>query len=327
MDETSIEMTAPTEEEAIILCLARLGITRDRANIEILESERKGFLGFGSREARVRVSVAPPKPVESVPQQAPPVKPAPPQVAKEAPPVASEPPATSVPEKQPEPPPAKPVEAKQPVPSSSEPQKVQEPGAKPGPKAAKEDAKPAPKSKVSARPKHVEGKWDPVEVEQATQRIAERLFSGLRVQIEAEWRDEDRPTLWLSLRGGDADTLVGPRAQTLDSIQYLMRALVHRSVDGNYNLVVDSDGYRERRQRSLVSLAKRMADKAVRTSRSVRLHPMPANERRIIHMTLRDDPRVTTQSRGSGRRRAVSISPRNGSNNKKRDSGRRRSRR
>jgi spoIIIJ-associated protein len=146
-------------------------------------------------------------------------------------------------------------------------------------------------------------------VERVTQEVAGRVFAELRIDVETFWRDEDRPTLWISLKGADADALVGPRAQTLDALQYMMRALIHRQAEGDYNLVLDADGYRERRQRRLVSLAKKMADRAVRIERTVRLHPMPANERRIIHMTLREDPRVTTQSKGSGRRRAVSIRP------------------
>jgi spoIIIJ-associated protein len=131
----------------------------------------------------------------------------------------------------------------------------------------------------------------------------------MQVRVKRTWKDEQRPTLWVSLQGKDASSLVGRRGRTLDSIQYLMRALVRNRVSGNFNLVVDADGYRRRRYRSLRRLAHRMAEKAVETGQSVRLRPMPARERRIIHVALREDQRVRTQSSGSGRSRAVTVYP------------------
>ena len=147
-------------------------------------------------------------------------------------------------------------------------------------------------------------------VEQAASIIADNLLSSLSVSLAYDWQeDEDRPTLWISIRGTDADAIVGPRAQTLNSVQYLFRTLVHRQVAGNYDLVVDADGYRMRRRRSLEKIAQTNAEKAVQSGQTVRLRSMPAHERRIIHMVLRDDPRVETRSVGSGRDRAITIIP------------------
>ena len=130
------------------------------------------------------------------------------------------------------------------------------------------------------------------------------------MKLATEWRsEEDRPTLCISINGADANAIVGPRAQTLNSVQYLFRTLVHRQVSGSYDLVVDADGYRMRRRRSLESIARRNADKAVQESQTVRLRSMPAHERRIIHMILREDNRVRTRSVGTGRDRAITIIP------------------
>ena len=79
---------------------------------------------------------------------------------------------------------------------------------------------------------------------------------------------------------------------------------------GWVHLVVDVQGYKTNRAESLQRLARRMADQAVRTNRTVNLEPMPPHERRVVHMTLYDDPRVTTQSIYEGERRRVTIIPR-----------------
>jgi len=146
-------------------------------------------------------------------------------------------------------------------------------------------------------------------VEKVALEVSEHLFEGLQVRVLPRWRDEDRPTLWLSIRGRDADMLGGPRAQTLNSIQYLFRSLMHHQIDGNYNVVMDADGYRRRRDHNLESLASKVAEQAVRTGRTIRMRPMPANERRIIHMILRKDERVETESVGRGRNRAITVIP------------------
>ena len=153
------------------------------------------------------------------------------------------------------------------------------------------------------------GDLDRARVEKTALEVAENLFAGFSIQYSVSWEQEDRPALWISLRGKDADVMVGPRAQTLDSIQYLFRTLLHRLTEGDYNVVLDADGYRKRRQRNLEALARKMADQAVKSGRAVRMKPMPAHERRVIHMLLRKDRRVKTESSGKGRNRAITVIP------------------
>jgi spoIIIJ-associated protein len=161
------------------------------------------------------------------------------------------------------------------------------------------------------RPAPTEPGLDRERVAAIAREVGGRLLKELDVNVKTVWyEDERRPTLWVDIRGKDADSLVGHRARTLHSVQYLFRALVHPQVeDGDFNLVVDADGYRKRRRRSLRNLARKMADKVADSGQSLRLRPMPANERRIIHITLRKDGRVSTRSTGSGRKRAVTIYP------------------
>ncbi len=311
-----IEVSAPTVEEATILGLTRLGITREEAFIEVLDEGSAGFLGFGAREAKVRVTrrpmvagrtavstaTPPPLPIrreEPVPEAAPV------EVEEEAPPVEPEvvePPAEKAP------PSAPPAEEQVPPPVEVEvsPSPVEPEVEKPTPA---EKPHPEPRAAKPKEPqRRVEG-LDREEIDRVVQDVTEHLFGEMQVRVNSSWKDERRPTLWVALQGKDASSLVGRRGRTLDSIQYLMRALVRNRVSGNFNLVVDADGYRRRRYRSLRRLAHRMAEKAVETGRSVRLRPMPARERRIIHVALREDQRVRTQSSGSGRSRAVTVYP------------------
>ena len=119
----------------------------------------------------------------------------------------------------------------------------------------------------------------------------------------------DGPTLVLDIRGEDLGGLIGRRGETLDHLQYLARLLVAKEIGHYINLVIDVEGYKSHRVQVLQQLAQRMAERVVTLHKPVALEPMPANERRIIHLTLRDHPDVRTESVGSGENRKVTIIP------------------
>lgn len=154
-----------------------------------------------------------------------------------------------------------------------------------------------------------QGSLDRAAIEAVARDIVEHLLPGLSLAVSITWVDEERPTLWVSITGRDADSLVGPRARNLHSLQYLFRALIYQQADGNYNVVVDADGYRRRRRQSLESLAQKKADQAVEQGQVIQLRAMPAHERRIVHILLKEDDRVSTESTGKGRDRAITIVP------------------
>jgi spoIIIJ-associated protein len=114
----------------------------------------------------------------------------------------------------------------------------------------------------------------------------------------------------LNITGGDLGILIGRRGETLRALQYLLRLMVSHRLKHWTNLVVDVESYRVRRQQALVNLANRVAERVVQTGRTQALEPMPAYERRIVHMALRNHPQVRTQSVGEGERRKVTIIPR-----------------
>jgi len=113
----------------------------------------------------------------------------------------------------------------------------------------------------------------------------------------------------LDVEGDDLGILIGRQGETLRDLQYITRLIVSRKLQHWANVLVDVGGYKRRRERVLAELAQRMAERVVAEGRPVSLEPMPAHERRIVHMALRDHELVTTESTGEGRRRKVVILP------------------
>ena len=134
-----------------------------------------------------------------------------------------------------------------------------------------------------------------------------------RAEVEARVvspRDDiDRPGILVEIFGDDLSILIGKQAETLNALQYITRLIVGKEIGHGVNLSVDVEGYRSRREQSLRQLARRMASQAVKTGRRQMLEPMPANERRIIHIELRNNAEVTTSSVGEEPRRKVTITP------------------
>ena len=111
------------------------------------------------------------------------------------------------------------------------------------------------------------------------------------------------------LSGEKIALLIGKRGQTLNALQYLVHLVVNKDSDQFYTVLLDAEGYRQRRKETLENLARKMADKAVRLNKKVALEPMPAFERKIIHSTLQAENNVSTYSDGKEPHRHVVIKP------------------
>ncbi len=107
----------------------------------------------------------------------------------------------------------------------------------------------------------------------------------------------------------DTALFIGQKGETIDALQYLINASVNRTRTARVRIVLDAEGYRQRRVEALQGMAHRSARKALREDRPVELPPMNPAERRVVHLFLRDNPRVTTESEGAGDSRRVLISP------------------
>ena len=137
---------------------------------------------------------------------------------------------------------------------------------------------------------------------------------GYDAKVTSRWAepsdlDQIRPLL-VDILGDDLSTLIGRRGETLSALQYITRLIVSKELDGPVAVVIDVEGYRARREQQLRQLAQKMAQQAEERGHTLALEPMPANERRIIHLELRDHPSVYTESTGEGSARKVTIVPR-----------------
>ena len=111
------------------------------------------------------------------------------------------------------------------------------------------------------------------------------------------------------IEGEDSGLLIGRRGETLRALQLIVRLIVMNKTDQRINLSLDVEGYDTRRQQSLTNLAKRVAQRVIKTGRPIELEPMTARDRRVVHMTLSEKDDVYTESSGSGYGRRVVILP------------------
>jgi spoIIIJ-associated protein len=249
---TSIEIIAPTIDEAVARGAAELGVDVDGLDVQVLDEGGKGLFGLGLRQARVRLTVR---------EQAPP----------------------------------------RPVPS------------RPKPRSAPRKARPAPRAEARPAPSGDEEADEPLRVsEEILRELLERM--GVDATVQARWgeaADEDshRPVL-VDVHGNDLSILIGHRGETLAALQYITRLIAGKELQQPAPILIDVEGYRARRETQLRQLARRMAEQAIEQGRTMALEPMPANERRIIHIELREHADVSTESVGEGDHRKVTIIPR-----------------
>ncbi|MDI6799432.1 MAG: RNA-binding cell elongation regulator Jag/EloR [Actinomycetota bacterium] len=129
---------------------------------------------------------------------------------------------------------------------------------------------------------------------------------GLEAEVDCE---ETEGVLKYSISGDDLGIIIGRRGSTLQALQLILSIVENKDEENKRFISLDIEEYRARLETSLASLAERMAEKAVREARPVSLRPMSAFERKIIHESLHDDPRVKTESDGVDPERRVIIRP------------------
>ncbi len=150
----------------------------------------------------------------------------------------------------------------------------------------------------------------PSDVVKTTSEVIDNIISLLGVDVVSTLTQVEREDLGgpvFEIEGDDAGLLIGRRGDTLKALQFLVKYLVSQKLDGNVNMLVDVEGYQDRRYQSLMNMARGVAQRVADSGRPITLEPMPPNERRIVHMALADHHRVTTESTGSGSSRQVVV--------------------
>ena len=268
------EKCAKDVDSAVKLALEDLQLSIDEVDVTVLEEPSRGFFGIGQKLALVKVE----KKKEA---KEPPKETKKPEVKKE---------------KKPEKPQAA-LEEK--------------------PKAAKAET---PKRKKERAPRRAEREMQDLEPviekipedelidvqDHAALKFLEEVTKemGLDLDIKAKAGKE---TLYIDIQGKDSGTVIGKRGQTLDAIQYLTSLVVNKEQSGYTRVVIDAENYRAKREKTLELLAIRLAKKVGKTKRSIKLEPMNPYERKVIHATLQNHPRVTTRSEGQDPYRRVII--------------------
>jgi spoIIIJ-associated protein len=120
---------------------------------------------------------------------------------------------------------------------------------------------------------------------------------------------EDPLTVFVDIMGRDLAMLIGRRGENLSQMQYMVNLLTNKRSDEWVRVILDVEGYRSQREESLIGLAERVARQVARNKRPISLEPMPPNERRIVHMTLKEMSDIRTESSGEGDMRRVTIFP------------------
>ena len=142
----------------------------------------------------------------------------------------------------------------------------------------------------------------------AAKEFLQKIFNAMRIEVVMEkFINKNEGVVTFKLHGSDMGILIGKHGQTLDSLQYLTNLVANKNSAERIRIVIDIEDYRERRVETLNRLAQRLADKVKRTGERVVLEPMNPHERKIIHVALQNDRRITTLSEGEEPYRRVVI--------------------
>lgn len=312
----TIEKTGKSVEDALKAALSELGVSESEVDVEVLEMPSKGIFGFfGTKPARIKVTL---KEVEV---------PAPEVVPEEtAEKVFTEPPTVinfrvvpsldTLPkvdaefvEDEPAPVAEKSAVENEPAPSVEKSAVESEPA--PSVEKSTVESEPAP---VVAETPKVDN--EPVEDKESCEReqIIERakkfltdIFKTVDVDLTINVREVD-DNVFLDLAEKDSAWIIGKRGQTIDALQYLTNLAANRSLEEKVRFILDVENYRERREETIIKLAKSVADRVVRIRQDIKMEPMSRHERRIVHTTLQENKRVETHSYGEEPYRYVVVS-------------------
>lgn len=279
-ERTTLEIIAPTVEEALHQGLAQLGLTADAVSVEVLDSGTKGFFGLGGRQVRVRLTVNPP------PGEYKPVADSYSEVAKEQ--------SKPSPRADRKPAPAKKAESTL--------------------KAKEPKPRPVEKKPVVEAPAQKTERQEHDQLLEMTEEVVSKLIHhlGMKAQVSAHYDEngvDDRRNVQVDVRGDDLSGLIGRHAETLTAFQHIASLIVGKQSQQWVQLTIDVEGYRSRREKQIRQLANRMADQVTKTGRKVTMEPMTSNERRVVHIELRGHPAVITESTGEEPYRKVVILP------------------
>jgi spoIIIJ-associated protein len=284
-----VEAEGTSIDDAIERALAKLGATRDRVDVEILGNASKGLFGLGGKKAKVRATLRTPIDLHDG------------SAVTTADRAAARPPRQARSER-----PERPGRSERPPRRTAR--------AAPGNEGQRAPAAGNDGQRASSarREKRVEDRPS-VEIDEATLEHARTTLEhavrliGTEAQVRVV-RDDLGTSLMIE--GDESGILIGRRGQTLDALEYMINRIASRDTRNTTHLVVDSQGYRQRRREALEALAQRMGERAAQRGKPVTMNPMSPRDRRIVHLALEAAPGLDTRSAGEGYFRKLLIIPR-----------------
>lgn len=305
------ESSAKTIEEAISAGLETLGVSISDVTVDIIDEGSKGLFGlFGSRLAKVRLTVKEQEEdlLASLTEEKPAKKPAKkPAEKKEKAEPKQEKPKAEKSEKTAEKKPApekKEKAPKQPKQEKPKADKAEKPAAEKKPLPPKAPAKPIEKPVVTML-ENAQVVADSAAGK--AQAFLKELTHLMGVEVDVAVGNDAEGNVFVKMTGDTLGILIGRRGETLDALQYLTSLKINRGQEGYTRVTLDTENYRAKREDTLIRLANRMANRAVKTGRKVSLEPMNPYERRIIHSALQANEAVDTHSEGDEPNRHVVI--------------------
>lgn len=307
----SIEMTGATRDIAIQKALDFLQMDRDDVSVEVLDNGKKGFLGIGATDAKVRVTYETSDEPACEPETAPKAEQKPAGDKKPSCPVfhdvAPDDPRLTTPH------------LVKPAPKKAEGEAAA-PAEKKADKPRRERVPREPRVPREERPARepIVPFIDPIPMEEdkipEPAREAVKFINGLLEKLEINGKAvvlsiSEPDHIRIDISGPDMGPVIGRRGDTLDAIQYLTSLVLNKFSDEHLRLTIDTENYRAKRAESLERLARKMAVKVSKYHKAMTLEPMNPYERRIIHAALQDFHGVTTYSTGTEPGRRVVIAP------------------
>ena len=304
------EFTARTEDEAVELGLQELGVSIADVDVTVVEEGSKGLFGlFGSRPVKIRMTLKDTEedPLADLLEDKPAKKESEKKAEKKAEKTEkkaekkaekAEEKTEKKAEKKPE---AKPEKKK--AEKKAEP-KEEKKAEKPAEKAEKPEIRPMEKPEVTMIPAEELDADSPAGIAHA---FLMELTKLMGVDVTIDMGTDAEGNVFGYINGDTLGILIGRRGETLDAVQYLTSLKVNRGRDSYTRVTLDTENYRAKREDTLIRLANRMANRALRTGRKVSLEPMNPYERRIIHYALQQTEGVDTHSEGEEPNRHVVI--------------------
>ena len=301
------EFSARTQDEAVELGLQELGVSIADVDVQVIEEGSKGLFGlFGSRPVKVRLTLKDSEedPLADLLEDKKAATPKQDRKQDKKPEIKPEKKPEVKAEKK-----AEPKQEKKPAPEKKKAEKKAEPTVKEAPvkqekATVKAEVRPMEKPEVTMLSAEEITADSPAGIARAFLLELTKLMS---VDVTIEMGTDAEGNVYGYINGDTLGILIGRRGETLDAVQYLTSLKVNRGREGYTRVTLDTENYRAKREDTLIRLANRMANRALRTGRKVSLEPMNPYERRIIHYALQQTEGVTTHSEGEEPNRHVVI--------------------